>query len=474
MAVSLFATVNAANDVKWALKDLPSGCTFQDFNDGIAVCYDTIKRKYGAIDKNGEIIIPITYDYLSDFNGDCAIARTKEGDGLINNINKYVLSPQANFRIQPIIVNVERHNRILKNCFLVEDVNQQMQAIFHKDKFITTFTTNHSVEYDLLYPFMRIDDKSYLNVETDEIFQGIVYDMGSYYLLLNETDSTIIAIHKDSYEDVTMFAIGTEISGNATAKKACQIKYENTQWQVINQKGKMIQMYDTNEGWECVFPFWQCGLVSFQRVMSDGSSQIVFVSMETGKVIYERTAKGRMKYGLYPRLHSVSPTATFNMKEAAIIVKAINNDVSAKQTMISTAQNNANIFDQVIELYSIPYILIEENHSDNKNKTIQIIDPIMPKKQYIFNLKEGSTYHFVNNIFIYAEDTLEIAFDFIKDKKYPLQKLLDYSNNIILAIDTKNQYIIIDKNGKRSTLSDFQNILLFNEGVSCKIAMTIK
>ena len=69
-------------------RHLPTGNSLRnigEFNDGLAVYYDDARRKYGYINKKGEVVIPAQFLYADDFSDGLAIVET-----LVDSAPKYI------------------------------------------------------------------------------------------------------------------------------------------------------------------------------------------------------------------------------------------------------------------------------------------------------------------------------------------------------------------------------------------------
>ncbi|KFC23747.1 WG repeat-containing protein [Epilithonimonas lactis] len=70
---------------------------FGDFKDGLAKA--RIDNKFGFIDENGKIIIPIKYDYCNEFEDGFSIIESNKKYGAINTKGKIIIEPLYEFEI---------------------------------------------------------------------------------------------------------------------------------------------------------------------------------------------------------------------------------------------------------------------------------------------------------------------------------------------------------------------------------------
>jgi tetratricopeptide (TPR) repeat protein len=440
-----------ADNVLWALTNLPQGYVYHDFHDGIAVCHDPIKNKYGAIDSNGKISIPVEYDFLSDFNGECAIVRTQDGEGIINTNNEYVLTPQQNRSISILIDNKE-NAKSLKNGFLIIDTQKQTQAIFFKNSYITEFEPIHSVDIDIHYPLLQLSADSILNTATGEIVT-VFYDMGCYYLTVNERNGEIGAVTKDTGEDVTLYTLGDEAArydalrmtglqaGNvdvtamvnnsmdeAIQKYYCLIVHEDGAWQLKKRNGEVKLSLNDEDGWQCKLPFYQMSLVWFERTIPNTSnSQIKIVSIG-GEEVFDKTTEGSFKIKLYPKLwHMLGVTMTS---------------------------------------YSGPNIAVTEVSPEGIDKLTTFFSIVKANNKYIFSGDECGDIFSYDNYIIHKNENELVIHGLENGKNFTAQEIISCSDHVIFAKDSKGQYFTIQTlKGAKSAIK-FENINAFAEGVA--------
>lgn len=86
--------------------------SIQDFSSGLAVV--VIGKKMGAIDPNGKIIVPITYDYLTPFRNGLAIGLMKISD---EKFKPYIISNNGEVALEDYVIDtwLDSTRIILKN-----------------------------------------------------------------------------------------------------------------------------------------------------------------------------------------------------------------------------------------------------------------------------------------------------------------------------------------------------------------------
>lgn len=130
--------------------------TFEPFNfDGILNCdfYHNVaiitnKKKYGLIDTNGRIVLPLKYDYINPFICGYAICKLNDKYGLINMEGKEVLKPThyqleyisaALYMVDNLIVKIEDNKVIhfpkIDNLILESEIVNNLIPCFDKNNY---------------------------------------------------------------------------------------------------------------------------------------------------------------------------------------------------------------------------------------------------------------------------------------------------------------------------------------------------
>ena len=457
----MLASINAANSIRWALSNLPDGYVYHDFHSGYAVCQDITSKKYGAIDTNGEIAIPVVYDYMGDFNGDATNVKTNEGEGIIGFDNKYLLLPDARYTIIPITTETDGRKQTFKNSFLVTNTSDSTQAIFYKDKFITDFTPNHSLSYDVQFPFISMKDGYIINTESEDTL-SFYLDMGSYYLAFYKKE--IYAISHLDGTDITPYVIGEDINiadaqelsrqiqmkirGEVepvsielfeTLKKQnennafiCSISHDNGIWNITNHAGKVKHSLKDEDGWTCNFPFFQNGVVWFERNLQNTDSTELKIVNISGLEVFSKTISRNFNIELFP--------------------------------------SHMNTMGYTMTLHNTPFIFITENFSDGLKKRTTVCYTLDYKDIYTFDNSNIMNYRILGDYMCYRDMNSNCFIYDIKKRKHTASPEFDvFWENVIITKNEKGQYAIFSK-GKTSTIKKYSNIHNFNEGVAIAIS----
>lgn len=462
--LSLFNSINAADNIRWALSNLPDGYVYHDFHSGYAVCQNITSKKYGAIDTNGEIAIPVVYDYMGDFNGDATNVKTKEGEGIIDFNNKYLLRPNVHYEISPITTEIDSRKQTFKNSFLVVNKNNSTQAIFYKDKFITTFAPIHSLLFEVQFPFIYQDFGSILNTEIDEIVSSAT-DMGSYSITENE-NGEIKAISNFSGENITSFVIGGNIwreesrsyfEATSTGffnndlnntidrpspidEMLCSISFENGKWLMKTKYGDIKFSLNAEDGWTCRTTFLQNMLVWFERVIPNTENKQIKIVYYNGDELLDKTVNGSFRLKFYPTFWNMSGYEYKAYSYPHIILTEVSPEGIEVQTSIECILRGATL--------------------------IAKANAVKKKKFATYTFK-GGDYQISGNYLIHpSEEGGYIIYDIEKGKSIPAQEVLDCSNELILAKDLFGKYFtILSTKGKVTTLSNFQTVFPNNNKV---------
>lgn len=462
--LSLLTPINAADNIRWALSNLPDGYVYHDFHNGFAVCQDTTSKKYGAIDTNGEIAIPVEYDYMGNFNGDATNVKTGEGEGIIGFDNKYLLLPDSRYKISPITTEIDSKKSTFKNSFLVVNTSDSTQAIFYKNKFITDFAPIHSLAYDVQFPFIHISIDSILNTETDEIVISAT-DMGSYFITENE-DGDIKAISRYSGENVTPSIIGGSIwreesrifinSMNTGIVKndmtstidgpnpmddiVCTVSFENGKWLMTTRNGDVKFTLNASDGWTCRTTFLQNMLVWFERTIPNTDNTQVKIVYYNGDEFLDKTVKGSFRLKFYPTYWYIMGHVLRAFSSPHIFLTEISPEGVEVQTTIECIIRGATLLEKA-----------------NAAK----------KKRFATYAFKGGDYQVCGNYLIFPNDGGGyIIYDIEKDKTIPAQEIMDCSNELILAKDLSGKYFtIVSETGKVTSLSKFQSVFSYNDKV---------
>jgi len=460
----LLNSINAANNIKWALSNLPDGYVYNDFHYGYAVCQDSTSQKYGAIDTNGKIAIPVVYNYVEDFNGDATNVKTNEGEGIIGFDNKYLLRPHSHYMISPITTEIESRKQTFKNSFLVVNTSDSTQAIFYKDKFITDFAPIHSLAFEVQFPFIYIDFGAILNTETNEIVISAT-DMGSYFITENE-NGDIKAISRYSGENVTPSIIGgniwreetreyinsmnTGIAGNDMTNiidapnpmddLVCSVSLENGKWLMTTRNGDIKYSLNAEEGWICRSAFLQNMLAWFERTIPNTDSTQVKIVYYNGDVFLDKTVNGSFLLKFYPSYYYI----TGHVLKAYSSPHIFLTEISPKGVEVQT---------------TIECII--------RGATLVAKAEAAKKKKFATYTFKGGDYQVCGNYLIHPDEGGGYTiYDIEKDKKIPAQAIMDCSDELILAQDLLGKYfIIVSEKGKVTTLSKFQSVFSYNDKV---------
>lgn len=456
---SLIVISTHAATTNWALSNLPKEYYYHDFYDGVAICRDSANHKSGAINSDGKIFIPLMYDYLSDFNGDYAIAHTEQGEGIIDYNNQFVLNPQQGQKIA-VIYNPENLSQQLKNCFLVTDTRNQTQAIFYKDKLVCDYEPAHSIAIDIFYPLLRLSSGEILNTTTGEM-ANTFYDMGWYFLTLNEQTGQIEAMEKTTGKDITLYTIGDEATKHEALRSAtenasnvtvggsfdvtamitntmdnaiqttyCQIFHENGEWLLRKRDGTVIQRLKDSDGWNCFQPYFQMSLVWFERNIPNSDKREIKLFTIAGDELVSYQSEGDFRVKLFPKLWHI-----------------------LGQTFVS---------------YASPNIAITESTKDGIDKETQFFSALAPKKKYICTGEGSGAFTLYENYIIYKRADNQYTIHGLETgKDFSALQIINYGDHIIFGKDPKGIFFTLSTfKGTYTTLSKFTDIKPFRETVA--------
>ena len=458
----LFNTINAANDIRWALNNLPEGYIYHDFHDGYAVCQDIVSKKYGAIGTNGEIAIPVVYDYMGDFNGDATYVKTYEGEGIIDLNNKYLLQPNTHYSIIPITTELNKVSKTLKNSFLVTNMADSTQAIFYKDRFVTDFKPAHSISYDVQFPFISMDNNYILNAELEDTLSYYL-NMGCYYLTFNENG--LSAISSYTGKDITPFVIGEDINiadaleytnqltlkmggeanpisiedyeklkrQNENSSFIFSVTHDNGAWNIINHhSGKVKYSLKDEDGWICNYPVFQNGLVWFEKHLPESNSTEIKVYTIGGLEIFNKTIKGSFAIKSFP--------------------------------------SHMNMYGSTLYMHNVPYVIISEISPEGINMQINLCHILKYKNIATFDGKNTRNYNIYSDYMCYQDSNSNcFVYDITKHKNMAFSEFVGFGEDAVVAKDPKGQYVLFS-NGKITTIKKYNEICNFNDGVAIAIA----
>lgn len=458
--LSLLNSINADNTIRWALSNLPDGYVYHDFHSGYAVCQDITSKKYGAIDTNGDIAIPVVYDYMGDFNGDATNVKTIEGEGIIGSSNKYLLPPNSHYTIIPITTEDSR-KQTLKNCFLVTNTSNSTQAIFYKDRFITGFTPIHSLSYDVQFPFIQMDNDYIINTELEDTLSYYL-NMGCYYLTFHENSISAISFYTG--KDITPFVIGEDINiadaleydnqltlkmggetesisiedyeklkrQNENSTYIYSIKRDNGAWNITNHSGKVKYSLKDEDGWICKFPIFQNGIVWFERNIPNSKSTEIKVYTIGGLEIFNKTIEGSFSIKSFP--------------------------------------SHMNMLGSTLCLHNVPYVIISEISPEGIDTQINLCHILNYKKITTFDGSNTKNYNIYSDYMCYQDSNSNcFVFDIAKHKNMAFSEFVGFWENAIVAKDNKGQYVLFS-NGKMTKIKNYNEIRDFNDDVAIAIA----
>ena len=436
--VLLFSIIQlqaAPAPVRWALTNLSQSYSYRDFHNGMAVCCNYKTQKYGAIDTNGKLVIAANYDYLSDFNGNCAIARNNKGVGIINTDNEYVLPPQHNRKILPIISKDNFLEKPLKDAFLVID-NEQTQAVFYKDVLITEFQSIQSMSLEIHFPFIMINNEFVLNTENGDVVK-IIEDMGGYYLVNSETNNQLYAISHNAGSNISYYVLATiyklqkDYFSNRSLNTYSIIKYSNGIWQVLKKNGKIKLSLREDDGWICKYPFFQCNVIWFERkIPKSGETQIKIFNTD-GIEIFKKSTTGTFTVKLFPEYYISS-------------------------------------YGYVRHTYDSPTICVTEIPTNKKNAKSYSFSTANYKKKYVSDANNDGDYYVCNNhLFTKSQSSFRIN-NMLKKKKQTAKEIVSFSDNMAIVKNTRSKYFAVNVE-KSIPLYKYDNVYPFNEGVAVAV-----
>lgn len=200
--------------------------TIYEYKNGIARVKSN--GKYGFIDINSKVIIPIIFNELDDFNGDLARAKYNSKWGFIN--------PKGNFVIQPIYTGISDFDK--RNLARVE-LKDKWGVINRNGEIILPieFVIESYYIYWSSYDFMVV--AKYKNLLAIDYIYG-VYDVnGKEILPLIYDDIEIINLRDEHYKKIDYKYFHVSLDGK---------------WGVVNIKNEMVLPFKYNDK-ECIRPF---------------------------------------------------------------------------------------------------------------------------------------------------------------------------------------------------------------------------
>lgn len=167
--ICITAFISQAGSVTWALYDVPNG---GEFHNGVAVVSHNHAKE--LMSKSGEIITNKQFKRIYDSSlefGYCVAENSAGEEGIINIQGDWIFPPTYKYDIRYEGYGV----------FEVKDKDTNKKAVFLNGHLVTPF--KYDSMYVLAYPFISCksdETEDAINVKTEDIIQGSVYNDGVY------------------------------------------------------------------------------------------------------------------------------------------------------------------------------------------------------------------------------------------------------------------------------------------------------
>ena len=163
---------------QWALYGVKlGGFNNKGFSDGLAVFKDNKIKKYGAINRAGEVVIEAQFESLSDFENGMAIATLSyEQMGIVNTHGEWLLQPEYRS-----IKRDEEHPGVYE---VLKDWGES--GLFYNGRMVIPTDAGYNIS-TWNFPFVECDkigDNMYLNILTGERWD-YVFRKGSLFVASN-------------------------------------------------------------------------------------------------------------------------------------------------------------------------------------------------------------------------------------------------------------------------------------------------
>lgn len=246
----------SAAPTRWALNNLPKDRQYYGFHDGLAVFTDYKTQKKGAIDTNGNTVIPATYKRMESFIEGASIVETDRGTGVINKKGKFLLQPDSTVTFYPVYgKNQYGQDETIPGLYQVrKKSNYKRYGYWYKNRMVLPIAERDCKEY---FPFItwkeaKEDNTHILNLETGEILIGSIVQKGLFYSIVIPTPtggstSRLFTMFGEEVKDVGTSSKGVRVvSGEGRTLLSCCL---------VAQNGDTILPY--KEDWYSEFPIWQ-------------------------------------------------------------------------------------------------------------------------------------------------------------------------------------------------------------------------
>ena len=270
----------------WALNNLPADATYSSFQDGVAVFKDLKVGKYGAIDTQGNIIIPPTFKRMSDFMDGISIVETEKGRGVINKKGVYLLQPDSTITFSNVFGKSKYgEDEYIPGLYEVNKKNNKASGFWYQNKM--TLPINETPKNVGYFPFIIWKDSSdtkdishIINLVTGEIMVGTITNIE----LLRKIN---IPTQKGNINRLYTF-FGEELQNKQASSKGVRLvtSQNSRSCSLVAQNGDTI-LSQTKE-WYCQVPVWQNNMIlmtrqtrtnkgyEFSYRLYDGSGKICF------------------------------------------------------------------------------------------------------------------------------------------------------------------------------------------------------
>ena len=229
---------------------------YYGFHDGLAVFTDYKTQKKGAIDTNGNTVIPATYKRMESFIEGASIVETDRGTGVINKKGKFLMQPDSTVTFYPVYgKNQYGQDETIPGLYQVrKKSNYKRYGYWYKNRMVLPIAERDCKEY---FPFITWkeanEDKTHiLNLETGEILSGSIVQKGLFYSIVIPTPtggstSRLFTMFGEEVKDVGTSSKGVRVvSGEGRTLLSCCL---------VAQNGDTILPY--KEDWYSEFPIWQ-------------------------------------------------------------------------------------------------------------------------------------------------------------------------------------------------------------------------